>query len=245
LLATGNTAQKPAQQSYFIAARIAVADSLSDPAQQAALLRQAIAISPARPVGVASGNDLRLRLFRAEAAAGHDALALDAIQPLLNGSTSYSAQTEDANDVSAAQAEGSPAPDIENDAETADESAGTTGPSEGGAETLADLERLAPLPARSPQSDAEKLALARLIAQVYENTESPGSAVPYLKLAAYLEKDPKLQAELQRHVDQLNAALRLEAENASRRPHIQTALNQSSVVGPRLNAAELARGEAQ
>ena len=225
-----------AEQPYFAAARIAAADSISDPSRQAALLRQAIAIAPAGIAGTAgfTGDDLRLKIFHAEAAAEHNATALDAIRPLLNGTNSYAGEAESVSDGNASQTEGG-------NAETVDVNVDQTISPDGDSETLADLERLAPLPARSAQSDTEKLALARLIARVYEADGSPGSALPYFKLAAYLEKDQKLHAELLRHVDQLNTALRLEAENASRRPHIQRALNQNAVVRPRLSAAELMR----
>jgi cellulose synthase operon protein C len=235
LLASGKITAQQAERPYFFAARIAAAESVSDFAQQAVLLRQAIAVSPAGLADAAgfTGDDLRLKIFHAEAAAGHYATAFDAIEPLLNKTNSYSGPAEDAN---AASAGGDSASD-----DGTDESAEGTGSMAAGAEMLAELERLAPLPLRGAQTDAGKISLACLIAQVYQETGSPASALPYLKLAAYLEKDVKLHAELQRHVDLLSAALRLEAENSARQPHIQSELNQSGVVRPRLSAAELAR----
>lgn len=241
VLALGKIASQQAEKPYFFAARIAAADSLSDPARQAVLLRQAVAIDPKglASVAVFTGDNLRLKVFRAESAAGHYATALDAIQPLLHRAEPYSEPSDEAGDVRA-----TPVGDASSD--ESDSNGGTTGESNDAtdstnSDTFAELERLAPLPVRSPQTDVEKLALSRLIARVYEETGSPASALPYLKLAAYLQKDSKLHDELQRQVDQLDTALRLEVENASRRPHIQGALNQSGVVRPRLSAAELTR----
>jgi cellulose synthase operon protein C len=236
LLASEKIAPPQAERPYFAAARIAAADSLSDASQRAALLRQAIAIAPAGIGGAAgfTGDDLRLKIFRAEAAAGPNSTALDAIRPLLNGTNANSGEADGVDNTGAIATEvGS--------AESGDGNADATGSSDGSSETLAELERLAPLPVRSLQSDAEKLALARLIAQVYEGEGIPGTALHYFKLAAYLEKDTKVHAELRRHVDELDTALRLESENASRRPHIQRALNQSLLVRPRLSSAELSR----
>jgi len=234
LLAFGKIAAQQAEKPFFFAARIAAADSLSDPAQQAVLLRQAVAIDPKGLPGVDgfTGDDLRLKIFRAESAAGHYATALDAVQPLLHRAVTYSEPSDEAGNASA-MATG----DI-----SSDENSNATDSTND--DTPAGLERLAPLPVRSPRTDSEKLALARLIARVYEETGSPASALPYLKLAAYLQKEPKLHDELQRQVDELDTALGLEAENASRRPHIQGALNQSGVVRPRLSAAELTRDSA-
>ena len=250
MLASGKVTAQQAQRSYFLAARIAAADSLSDPAQRAALLRQAISIHPAGLAGATgfSADELRLKIVRAEAAAGQNAAALDAIQTLVSGSNSYAAQVdemEEGADPSTAQAGKIEAEENEGDVADGTVNDDTTGASEEGVTTLADLERAAPLPARSAVTDAEKVALARLIAQVYEDAGNLESAMAYLKLGAYLEKDSKLHADLESHASRLQAALALEAENASRRPHIQSGLNQSGVVRPRLSAAEFARREAQ
>jgi tetratricopeptide (TPR) repeat protein len=241
LLALGKIALQQAEKPYFFAARIAAADSLSDPAQQTLLLRQAVAIDPKGLAGVAgfTGDDLRMKVFRAESAAGHYATALDAVLPLLHSAEPYSEPSDEAGEARATPAGDASSDESDSNGGTTGESTGTTGFESD--DTFAELERLAPLPVRNPQTDAEKLALSRLIARVYEETGSPASALPYLKLAAYLQKDSKLHDELQRQVDQLDTALRLEVENASRRPHIQGALNQSGVVRPRLSAAELTR----
>jgi hypothetical protein len=244
LLALGKIASQQAEKPYFFAARIAAADSLSDPAQQAGLLRQALAIDPAGLAGVAgfTGDDLRLKIFRAEAYAGHYATALDALLPLLHRAQPPSGPSDEAADASTMPAGDVSSEESDNNVGTTDESTDTTGSTNG--DTLAELERLAPLPLGSPQTDVEKLGLTGLIARVYEETGSPGSALSYLKLAAYLQKDAKLHDELQRQVDQLDTAIRLETENASRRPHIQGALNQGGLVRPRLSAAELTRDSA-
>jgi hypothetical protein len=89
------------------------------------------------------------------------------------------------------------------------------------------------------RTNTGSLTLAKEIAQSYEKNGSPAQALPYLKLAAYWEKDPKRHAELAGHIEQLKAAQRLDEENTQRRPKIQRALNQSAVVRPRLTAADL------
>jgi hypothetical protein len=247
LLASGQIAAEQAQRPYFTAARIAAADSLSDGAQRTELLRQAIAISPAGLAGVDgfTGDELRLKIFRAEAAAGHDATALAAVGPLLAKAGAYSGVTAD---VYAAESD---EPAVNDDAdltESIDEFNTAMRPVS--ADTrLAELERLARLPERKLQSDAEKATLAVVIAQIYEHTEQAASALPYLRLAAYLQKEPRAHTELEQRIAVLDVAFKLEEQNTSRRPKIQRALNQNGVVRPRLAAADLtgvpARKEAQ
>jgi hypothetical protein len=57
-----------------------------------------------------------------------------------------------------------------------------------------------------------------------------------------LQKDPGIHATLQRHLEQVNAALALERRNALRRPVIQRALNQSVLVRPQIAATVLHGG---
>jgi hypothetical protein len=239
VIAGGKVTSQQAQRPYFVAARMVASDFIADASERATLLRQAIAISPAGVAGAAdlSEDDLRLRLLRAEATAGHDATALGLIEPLISRANTYSGGPDEtagseADEAANDSADSAAADDAEMDV--------TAVPSPGN-ETLATLESKAPLPVRGAQSDAEKLVLAALIAQVYEHTGDAASALPYLKLAAYLQKDPAPHAELRRHIDQVNIALALEAQNALRRPTIQKALNQSGVVRARLTAAQLAQ----
>jgi hypothetical protein len=240
LLAQGNVAAQRAQQPYFAAARIAASGPIADAAQQALLLRQSMAIAP-EGLPNAPGferADLRLMIFRAEAANGHDATALAAIRPLLSQANPYSNQSLNADGLSAARAS-----DDSGSAErAADGNSASPEPWEDENETLAQLELQAPLPAQSPQTDAEKAAFANMISQVYERTGALANAVSYLKLAVHLEQDRSLRKALLLHVDQLNTALAVEVQNISRRPVIQRALNQSVVVRPRLAAADISGG---
>jgi hypothetical protein len=182
--------------------------------------------------------DLRLMIFRAEAANGHDATALAAIRPLLSQANPYSNQSLNADGLSAARAS-----DDSGSAErAADGNSASPEPWEDENETLAQLELQAPLPVQGPQTDAEKAAFANMISQVYERTGALANAVSYLKLAVHLEQDRSLRKALLLHVDQLNTALAVEVQNISRRPVIQRALNQSVVVRPRLAAADLSGG---
>ncbi len=240
LLALGKATASQAQHPYFTAARITAADSLSDASQRAELLREAVAISPAGIGGAKgfSGEDLRLKIFQAEVGVKHEATALEAIEPLLKKENSYSGVAEDDGVHVAPDGESAAEQGGDASAEMSEE-AGSTGNSDKGRATLAELERFAPLPGRNLEDDAAKLALAALIAQVYERVGNPANALPYLRLAAYLEKDPRVHTEMLRHIDELDIALKLETQNALRRPKIERALNQSTVVRPRLHAADL------
>ena len=236
LLSMEKIAAEQAQRPYFTAARMVAAESISDSTIQAVLLREAIAISPVGLAGAPgfAGDDLRLRIFRAETALGQDATALDAIQSILR-------RTNVEPDQSAQSGEGTTA-EAENDANTNDDIGSQFGSLESGSESLAQLEAQAPLPVGGKESDGDKAALAALIAQVYERTDAPGNAVPYLKLAVRLQSNPAIHAALERRLEKINIALALETENASRRPIIQRALNQSVLVRPRLTATDVTSG---
>jgi len=233
LLAAGKVTPEQARQPYFAAARVAAASGITDAVGPEGLLREAIAISP---LGASSadgfrGNDVRLGIFRAEAAGGNHATALAAIESLLsapNDEPGYENDTE---------GEGGPATAGDAEASLGIDAEGTV-TAHAEAETLAQLTQHAPLPS-GERTNTGSLTLAKEIAQSYEKNGSPAQALPYLKLAAYWEKDPKRHAELAGHIEQLKAAQRLDEENTQRRPKIQRALNQSAVVRPRLTAADL------
>jgi hypothetical protein len=91
LLASGAVTPQLAQRPYFAAARVAAAGEAPDAAAKAGLLREAIAIAPSGALSAAGfrENDVRLGIFRTEAALGRDATALAAIEPLLGERNSY------------------------------------------------------------------------------------------------------------------------------------------------------------
>jgi tetratricopeptide (TPR) repeat protein len=240
LLAAGKVTPQEARQPYFAAARIAAAGGVADATGRAALLRQAIAIAP---LGAASAegfreNDVRLGIFHAEAASGNAATALAAVEPLLIAPNLYPGY-QGREDVDGEGGSAKPG-NADGSLGLSDEAASSARPED---KTLAQLTQQAPLPA-GQRTDAESMALAAEIAQVYEKNESPAQALPYLELAAYWEKDSKRHAEMEGRIGELTAAQRVEAENALRRPKIQKALNQSAVVRPRLRAADLSPTEA-
>ena len=249
LLASGKISPEEAQHPYFYASRIAAAGGTSDVSRKVELLRQAIAMNP---VGIAglngfTGEDLRLKIFRAEADTAHDATALAVVEPLLTGNNSYAGATATGNDAappdnSTAESETGDAVEPGGDIDSQNAQMGVN-------PTLAELESLAPLPARAPRSDPQRLALAAAIARTYEHTDRAAKALPYLKLAAYLQKDPKLHAEMRHHIEEVEITLNLEQQNALRRPQIRRALNQSVLVRRRLTLADMmgaqSRKEAQ
>jgi len=238
LLTAGSVTPQQAQQPYFAAALVASAASQADAARKAALLRESIAIAPAGALSAVGfrENDVRLGVFRTEAASGNHATALAAIEPLLGERNAYSGQSGN-------QGEGDAAPGgAEGSLGIGDEAIDTA---DGEAQPLVQLLQQAPLPVAETLSDAESLALAQEIAMVFEQNGDRDRALPYLKLAAHWEKDSKRHAEIEGHIAQLKTAHRLDQENALRRPKVQRALNQSAVVRPRLTAADLKRMETQ
>lgn len=231
LLATDKLTPAQAQQPYFAVARMAAADAARDPAMRALLLRQAIAIDPTGLPNASgfTGSELRIRIFRAEAGAGHDAAALNAIEPLLNGS----------------YFEVSPSPGMYDSARDAGDGGSEIAVNDS-EESPANTEQLAPLPAKGLRSDAEKLALSVQIAQVYERSGRLANALPYLRLEASLQKDAVAREELKTHIEQIQKSLALDVQNAQRRPEIRRALDQSNLIRPRLTkAGELTSEEVQ
>jgi hypothetical protein len=250
LLAAGKVTGLQARQPYFVAVRIAAAEDLSAQAnaERLALLHEALAIQPsgfeettnATPMRF-TRNDLALRVFRDEAALGHNATALVAVEPLLHATNGYAPETSYSGNEDEVEGESNAAEDASETGENEQQPAWVSDSDS----TLADLERLAPLPALYPPSEAERVKLASLIARVFEDTDTPSSALPYWKLVRYLQKDTPQWNELNRHVDKIEKNLWLEKQNASRRPLIQKDLNQSGIVRPRLTLADATHMEAQ
>jgi tetratricopeptide (TPR) repeat protein len=248
LLASGKVAPGQAQQSYFVAARIVAADGITDLAQRASLLRQAAAISPNAVVGLPelAADQLALRIFRTEAALGHNAIAIEALHSLVSNST----QVNYADEGAEGEGEGGPQAESNPDASLvagleAEMMEGTVASTPAIRDELSALEEAAPIPALGIVTDDERIAFSTQVAQVYERTGTPANALPYLKLAAFLQKDIAQQTRIRSHIHQIQSVLKLESENSPRRPKIQESLNQSGIVRPRLSAVELAHMEAQ
>jgi tetratricopeptide (TPR) repeat protein len=189
LLASGKSVTpQQARQPYFLAARIAAADS-APAAARPALLREAIAIAPS--------DELRLGIFRAEFSLGQDELALAAIQPLLNSTGGYNQRA-----FAAAQSD-----DVS--------------------------EEYANLPALLGTRE-EKVVFSLALATSYEKTGDSASALNYLQIAATLNRDPSRKREIAKRIAGLEELLRIDAENALRRPLVQPGLTQTVVVRPRI-----------
>ena len=252
LLAMGKIAPPAAQQPYYAAARISAAGTSADAKQSVLLLEQALALTAIEESTVemytqqtaeestarSAEEALRLQLFRAEVKAGHPSRALAAIAPLLSSPYAY------------APAESPEREGDDDEAVPPEEEAAASVVHYGGEEKLAALENLAPMPrGTSAQSEsetdrAERAGLALLIATAYEHTGNTDSEIAYLKLAAFLQKDAAERSTLQRRIDALQQADRLEARNALRRPQVQATLDQARLVRPRLSLADLVREEA-
>lgn len=246
LLAGGKITPLDARQPYFAVARIAAANGAAATAESAQLLREAIAMAPK---GLPdqdgfTGADLRLKIFRAEAAQGNNATALAVLQTLVRpGAANAEAGNEVADD-----SDGGADTDTVSEADSG--AAATDADSisyedlrEGVAlktEPLDVLERRVPLPGSGHRTDAERLALSLAIAQVDVHTDNEAAALPYLKLAAALETDTARVTDLNSRWRSLEIDLALEAENSGRRPTIGRALDQPGEVRPRVTQAQIA-----
>ena len=163
-------------------------------------------------IAMAPGDSLRLDLFRAEFDLRHNDRALSAIQPLLNSPGGYS-QFRNPDSV----------PDLNQAVPTTQSDDLPVG--------LANL----PILLRAPE---EKVTFSLAVASVYEQTGYPATALNYLRTAATLNQDLSCRSGIAKHIADLEERLRIEAENANRRPVIQPGLNQAVVVRPRI-ASEL------
>jgi hypothetical protein len=249
LLAGGKITSVQARKPYFFAARIEAADELPKTAihDRLMLLREAVAVQPdgldeiknAAP-SHATGKDLALRIFIDEAESGHASTALVALEPLLHGSNGFSTVNRYDGEEEG-EGRGVNAPDNEALIDEGAQLMRQGSPDQ----TLAQLEQLAPLPELNPPNLEEKLRVASLVAQAYEETNEPSIALPYLKLARYLQKERAGRDELDRRIARIETTLWLEEQNAMRRPLIQKDLNQSAIVRPRLTSRAAASMEAQ
>jgi tetratricopeptide (TPR) repeat protein len=250
LLARGKITSIEAGKPNFVAARVGAAEQLPKQAttERLELLREALAIQPAgldeiknaTPIYF-TGNDLVLKIFVDEATLGHSATALASVESLLNETNRFSAGAMDSGDEGAAEGSSNAGDDAVDTGESEEQLAFASK----GDSTLAELERLAPLPPLHLSDEGEKLALATWIARVYEGTDDAESALPYLKLARYLQKDASQSSELGRRIDTIEKTLWLDRQNVLRRPLIQKDLNQSGIVRPRFTAPDAAHMEAQ
>jgi tetratricopeptide (TPR) repeat protein len=184
------------------------------PARIAAAEAAPAAAKPAlllQAIAVTPSDSLRLAIFRAELALHHDERALAVIQPLLQSPYGY---------LQTPQYDPTPTPSLD------------VSPSYEAPITE-------PLAVQLPvllRTRSERSAFALAVATAYERTGDPAQAEPYLRTAASLTSDAATRSTLQHRIATIDENLRIEAENATRRPVLRPSLDQPIVVRPRLIA---------
>jgi Tfp pilus assembly protein PilF len=198
LAAGGPIGAQAASQPFFDPARIEAAAGVSNPEERMALLRGAIAAKP--------GDDpARIKFFRAAQEAGHDRLAISAMQPLLG----------------ARPPNGGPPPYYRRLAPRF---------------AIAELGEVnySSFLTGAGLTPAQKSALAREIAHVYEKLDNLVEAENYLRIAADLEPSKPVKVEIEKETHGLTAKVELMNRDAQRRPFVSSQLDQRNVVRPRL-----------
>jgi len=204
LLASSTISPAAAPQPFFVAARVTAAAHSHDARQQAALLREANAITPNNPETLVDLFHAELRLNDAPASRA----ALDALlkTPTYTNSDYFGS--------------------ILSDDRVRDED-----PSIGG-------QYYAPLPALvASYSTADRAKLALEFAEVFRRDSDDKSAVAYFKLSLYLTPSGPQATAVSAKIAAIEAAERLEAVNAARRPVIHKTLDQAITVRERLTVA--------
>ncbi len=224
LLASGRAIlPQQADKPYFLPARIAAANAAPASAKPG-ILRKAIA--------VASSDPLRLKVFRAEFALGHNELALAAIQPLLEFPGGYVQTTReeafaDIDDRTVFVDEDASTAAGGNQAALDD---GNPGRVEGADDTAV---AYAPLPSLLT-SIKGRVDFALAVATLYEHAGNDEQALAYIRFAARLNEDAARGTEIERRMAALLLRVKTERENNSRRPIIHDSLDQAVLVRPRL-----------
>jgi len=204
LLASSTISPTAAQQPFFVAARVTAAAHSHDARQQAALLREANAITPNNP-------DTLVDLFHAELRVNDAPGSRAALDALLKTPTYTNSDYFGS---------------ILSDYRVRDED-----PSIGG-------QYYAPLPALvASYSTADRTKLALEFAEVFRRDGDDKSAVAYFKLSLYLTPSGPQATAVSPKIAAIEAAERLEAVNAARRPVIHKTLDQPITVRERLTVA--------
>ncbi|HEY6413833.1 MAG TPA: hypothetical protein VIX42_09105, partial [Edaphobacter sp.] len=170
-------------------------------------------------IAIAPRDNLRLAIFRAEFVLGHNDRALTAIQPLLNSPNGYTHFRNPTSD-----------PDLNQ--------AIATTQYDDGPDEFVNL----PILLRTRE---EKVTFSLAVATVYEKTGDPASAINYLRIAATLNRDPSRHNAIAKRIAAIEERLRIDAEDANRRPVIQPGLSQTVVVRPRVVSDLIAAKQVQ
>lgn len=211
LLTASRISPEQAHQPYFAKARVAAAAS-AIPSQREQLLREAIAIAPDASDNIAT----RTSLFRVEADLHRDALAVAVIHPLLSGLQAPTSTV---------------VPPASSDATSAD---GSDADSTGSQDAV-------PAPAPSTEERSDNAALLAEVADVSWRLGNEAESMQYLQQAVRMTVDVPLRKSRQQTLSRRRVAIHRERINASRIPTIHAALEQSSIVRPRLQPAKEAR----
>jgi tetratricopeptide (TPR) repeat protein len=210
-----------AQQSYFVAARIAAAALASTPAAaKETLLREAIAIAPNAP----SSNLARLNLLLLQPPTADPSATLAILRSI--DTSQPNTYGQDSTDKDSSYAPGAPSLSTASSSTRVASTAAALPPI---ADTLA-------LPAR--------IALATQLSSVCERDGDLQTAFAYAQTAVELSRkhsDPVLTHRR----DALQIAVTLTQRNAARVPILAAALAQSNQVRPRLTPADLAKEDLQ
>jgi predicted Zn-dependent protease/Flp pilus assembly protein TadD len=199
LLAAGQPiGAQAASQPFFVRTRIEAAAHTGNPEEKMALLRDAITVKP-------ENDTARIEFFRAAHEAGHDQLAISAMEPLLGARPNNSQPVPHDRGLE---------PRF-----TIAELAG---------------ENFSSFLTESPLNPAQKSALARDVAHAYEKLDNLAEAEGYLRIAAGLETSKPVKAEVEKESHGLTAKVDLMNRDAQRRPFVSGQLEQRNVVRPRL-----------
>jgi hypothetical protein len=206
-------ANRPTVQPHFAYASL-VAARTAAPAQVTPLLRSALLVAPD-----ALSDIIRLRLFQAEVSLAHFEAAHLAIAPVLDAHSylrfAPNPQSSDVNDVS-------------------DNTADTAIP---GVETSAAANPLDPFTVDAALPDeASHRAFLLALADVDQHCGDDAAASRDLDAALKMHSPAAQASQLKTRIHGLEVALNLAAENAQRRPVVQSSVVQTVVVRPRLSA---------
>jgi cellulose synthase operon protein C len=224
LLASGRAIlPQQADKPYFLPARIAAANAAPASARPG-ILRKAIAVAP--------GDPLRLRIFRAEFALGHNELALAAIQPLLESPGGYvqTAREEAFADIDDGTVAADEDASTAVDGNQAAPDNGNPGFVEGADDTAV---AYAPLPSLLTGIKV-RVDFALAVATLYERAGNDEQALAYVRFAARWNESAASGAEIDRRMAALLLRVKTERENNSRRPIIHDSLDQAVLVRPRI-----------
>jgi hypothetical protein len=101
-------------------------------------------------------------------------------------------------------------------------------------EPEANIEEASPVFTPAKISPAQQLQLARSVGEVMIRLERLNEALPYLQLAAKLEKTPARRKEINAEITNAKGRLRRQQQNAARQPILHAELEQDRLVRPRL-----------